>query len=168
MIAIAYTLLFCFLGAQMIRWLMPRKSPLVRAWLGVSLGVLMEMGLPALCANALDFTVAAHIAAVAAALLLTAPSSSQPEVPILLRFPAPAECTVLLPWLLAALLALLSWTGFRSGMRPLTAAAPALFAGLFFVGNSFLFLGLLGAILLRALAEWFLQWKRCAHRCRTP
>ena len=105
---------------------------------------------------------------VAAALLLTAPSSSQPEVPILLRFPAPAECTVLLPWLLAALLALLSWTGFRSGMRPLTAAAPALFAGLFFVGNSFLFLGLLGAILLRALAEWFLQWKRCAHRCRTP
>ena len=105
---------------------------------------------------------------VAAALLLTAPSSSQPEVPILLRFPAPAECTVLLPWLLAALLALLSWTGFRSGMRPLTAAAPALFAGLFFVGNSFLVLGLLGAILLRALAEWFLQWKRCAHRCRTP
>ena len=72
MIAIAYTLLFCFLGAQMIRWLMPRKSPLVRAWLGVSLGVLMEMGLPALCANALDFTVAAHIAAVAAALLLAA------------------------------------------------------------------------------------------------
>ena len=67
MIAIAYTLSFCFLGAQMIRWLMPRKSPLVRAWLGVSLGVLMEMGLPALCANALDFTVAAHIAAVAAA-----------------------------------------------------------------------------------------------------
>ena len=72
MIAIAYTLSFCFLGAQMIRWLMPRKSPLVRAWLGVSLGVLMEMGLPALCANALDFTVAAHIAAVAAALLLGA------------------------------------------------------------------------------------------------
>ena len=54
MIAIAYTLSFCFLGAQMIRWLMPRKSPLVRAWLGVSLGVLMEMGLPALCANALS------------------------------------------------------------------------------------------------------------------
>ena len=54
MIAIAYTLSFCFLGAQMIRWLMPRKSPLVRAWLGVSLGMLMEMGLPALCANALD------------------------------------------------------------------------------------------------------------------
>ena len=26
MIAIAYTLSFCFLGAQMIRWLMPRKA----------------------------------------------------------------------------------------------------------------------------------------------
>ena len=60
------------LGVQMIRWLMPKKSPPVRAWLGVSLGVLMEMCLPALCANLLDFTFAAHIAAVAAALLLAA------------------------------------------------------------------------------------------------
>ena len=72
MIAIAYTLLFCGLGVLMLRWLMPQKSPLVRAWLGVSLGVLMEMGLPALCANLLDFTIAAHLAAVAAALLLAA------------------------------------------------------------------------------------------------
>ena len=72
MIAIAYTVLFCGLGVQMIRWLMPKKSPPVRAWLGVSLGVLMEMCLPALCANLLDFTFAAHIAAVAAALLLAA------------------------------------------------------------------------------------------------
>ena len=39
MIAIAYTVLFCGLGVQMIRWLMPKKSPPVRAWLGVSLGV---------------------------------------------------------------------------------------------------------------------------------
>ena len=72
MIAIAYTVLFCGLGVQMIRWLMPKKSPPVRAWLGVSLGVLMEMCLPALCANLLNFTFAAHIAAVAAALLLAA------------------------------------------------------------------------------------------------
>ena len=72
MIAIAYTVLFCGLGVQMIRWLMPKKSPPVRAWLGVSLGVLMEMCLPALCANLLDFTFAAHIAAVAAVLLLAA------------------------------------------------------------------------------------------------
>ena len=72
MIAIAYTVLFCGLGVQMIRWLMPKKSPPVRTWLGVSLGVLMEMCLPALCANLLDFTFAAHIAAVAAVLLLAA------------------------------------------------------------------------------------------------
>lgn len=72
MIAIAYTLLFCGLGVQMIRWLMPKKSPLVRAWLGVSLGVLMEMSFPAYCAYLFDFTAAAHIAAAAAALLLTA------------------------------------------------------------------------------------------------
>ena len=61
MIAIAYTVLFCGLGVQMIRWLMPKKSPPVRAWLGVSLGVLMEMCLPALCANLLDFTFAAAL-----------------------------------------------------------------------------------------------------------
>ena len=48
MIAIAYTVLFCGLGVQMIRWLMPKKSPPVRAWLGVSLGVLMEMCLTAI------------------------------------------------------------------------------------------------------------------------
>ena len=72
MIAIAYTLLFCSLGMQMIRWLMPKKSPLVRAWLGVSLGMLMEMGLPAMCANLFGFTVAAHIAAAAAAVALAA------------------------------------------------------------------------------------------------
>ena len=72
MIAIAYTLLFCGLGVQMIRWLMPKKSPLVRAWLGVSLGILMEMGLPALRANLFGFTVAAHIAAAAAAVALAA------------------------------------------------------------------------------------------------
>ena len=61
MIAIAYTVLFCGLGVQMIRWLMPKKSLPVRAWLGVSLGVLMEMCLPALCANLLDFTFAAAL-----------------------------------------------------------------------------------------------------------
>lgn len=52
MIAIAYTVLFCGLGVQMIRWLMPKKSPPVRAWLGVSLGVLIgNMPSQALCAN---------------------------------------------------------------------------------------------------------------------
>lgn len=72
MIAIAYTVLFCGLGVQMIRWLMPKKVRRFERGLGVSLGVLMEMCLPALCANLLDFTFAAHIAAVAAALLLAA------------------------------------------------------------------------------------------------
>ena len=49
-----------------------RRQLAVMAAVGVSLGVLMEMCLPALCANLLDFTFAAHIAAVAAALLLAA------------------------------------------------------------------------------------------------
>ena len=32
MIAIAYTVLFCGLGVQMIRWLMPKKSRFERGW----------------------------------------------------------------------------------------------------------------------------------------
>ena len=66
MISIAYLLLYMAAGMQMIRFLLPRKSPLVRAWLGAALGMLLEMQLPALFAWLFGFTIKAHIAAVAA------------------------------------------------------------------------------------------------------
>ena len=66
MISIAYLLLYMAAGMQMIRFLLPRKSPLVRAWLGAALGMLLEMQLPALFAWLFGFTIQAHIAAVAA------------------------------------------------------------------------------------------------------
>lgn len=73
MISIAYLLLFMAAGVQMIRFLLPRKSPLVRGWLGAALGVLLEMQLPALFAWLFGFTIWAHIAAVVAlAAILTA------------------------------------------------------------------------------------------------
>ena len=39
MISIAYLLLYMAAGVQMIRFLLPRKSPLVRGWLGAALGM---------------------------------------------------------------------------------------------------------------------------------
>jgi len=55
-----YLAVFLVCGVMMVRWLLPRHSPLTRAWLGMSLGLLMMMWLPALCAFALDFTLTAH------------------------------------------------------------------------------------------------------------
>ena len=66
MIAIGYLAFFVLGGLMIIRFLLPGKSPLTRAWLGVSLGVLLMMQLPALFAYALRFSVAAHIAAAVA------------------------------------------------------------------------------------------------------
>ena len=66
MISIVYLLLYMAAGMQMIRFLLPRKSPLVRGWLGAALGMLLEMQLPALFAWLFGFTIKAHIAAVAA------------------------------------------------------------------------------------------------------
>ena len=68
MAAILYTLLFVMGGAAIIRTQLPGKSPLARAFLGLALGILLEMQLPALCANLFDFTLKAHY--VAAVLLM--------------------------------------------------------------------------------------------------
>ncbi|MBQ7826596.1 MAG: hypothetical protein IJ337_09690 [Clostridia bacterium] len=64
MAAILYTVLFLIGGAAIIRTQLPGKSPLVRAFLGLALGLLLEMQLPALCANVFDFTLKAHYVAV--------------------------------------------------------------------------------------------------------
>ena len=63
MAAILYTLLFLMGGAVIIRTQLPGKSPLVRAFLGLALGLLLEMQLPALCAHVFDFTLKAHYVA---------------------------------------------------------------------------------------------------------
>ena len=63
MAAILYLALFLLGGVLIVRSLLPGKSPLVRIWLGISLGFLLLMQLPALFAHLLDFTYAAHGAA---------------------------------------------------------------------------------------------------------
>ena len=63
MAAIVFTLLFVAGGLAMVRLILPRKSPVIRVWLGVALGFLLLMTLPALCAHALRFSLMAHYAA---------------------------------------------------------------------------------------------------------
>ena len=63
MLAILYLLLFGYCGTLMIFCLFPQKSVVVRVWLGLCLGLILMMWLPALCAFVLKFSIAAHAAA---------------------------------------------------------------------------------------------------------
>ena len=65
MLAVIYFLLFVHCGMVITFSLFPRKSPVVRVWLGMSLGLALMMWLPALFAFLWGFTVASHIAAMA-------------------------------------------------------------------------------------------------------
>ncbi len=60
MLATLYLALYLLCGLAIIRYLLPRQSPLTRAWLGLSLGLLLMMWLPALFAFAVKFSLLAH------------------------------------------------------------------------------------------------------------
>ena len=62
-LGVLYLLVFLAAGCTCVRFLLPRKSLLTRVWLGVSLGLLLMMWLPALIAFAVDFTWTAHLLA---------------------------------------------------------------------------------------------------------
>ncbi|MBQ7850830.1 MAG: hypothetical protein IJ343_13980 [Clostridia bacterium] len=59
-------------GLLIIRFLLPRHAPLTRVWLGLSLGLLLMMWLPALLAFAESFTVKAHLLALIPLCVVTA------------------------------------------------------------------------------------------------
>ena len=63
MIAFLYLAVYLFCGLFIIRCLLPRLSVLTRAWLGMSLGLLLLMWLPALLAFAVKFSVTGHLLA---------------------------------------------------------------------------------------------------------
>ena len=71
MAAVLYTFLFMLGGAAIIRFQLPRKSPVTRVFLGAALGLLLQMQLPALCAWVFDFSLAAHAAAAVLLLIIT-------------------------------------------------------------------------------------------------
>ena len=69
--SLSYLALYLSLGVLTVRFLLPRHKPLNRIWLGLSLGVLEEMWLPALCAFVFSFTALAHAAAAGLLLVIT-------------------------------------------------------------------------------------------------
>jgi len=71
-IAGLYLAIYLACGVMAVRWLLPRHSPLARVWLGASLGLVLLMWLPALCAFGLNFTWQAHAVALAPLAGLTA------------------------------------------------------------------------------------------------
>ena len=71
MLAILYFLLFEGCGTAIVCFLLPRKPFSVRLWMGMCLGILLMMWLPALLAFACDFTLAAHLWALLPLALLT-------------------------------------------------------------------------------------------------
>ena len=52
MLSLLYLLVYLFAGCVIIRALLPAQRPQVRVWLGLSLGLLLLMWLPALLAFA--------------------------------------------------------------------------------------------------------------------
>ena len=61
MLAIAYFLLYALCGVGIAFLLLPRVRPVARCWLGLALGLALEMWLPLLCALICQFTVAAQL-----------------------------------------------------------------------------------------------------------
>ncbi len=72
MLSIVYLLLFLAGGVWLTRMLLPRRRPVVRVYLGLSLGVLLLMWLPALWAHAVRFSYTAHWLAAGTLVLLCA------------------------------------------------------------------------------------------------
>ena len=69
--SLVYTFMFLFFGVTAVRFLLPRHRPLNRLWLGLSLGLLEEMWLPAIGAFLFSFDVEAHVFAAGVVFLLT-------------------------------------------------------------------------------------------------
>ena len=72
LLSLGYLLAFEALGVTGARFLLPRRRPLDRLWLGLCLGLLEEMTLPALFAFAFSFGAAAHALALGTGAALTA------------------------------------------------------------------------------------------------
>lgn len=64
MFAVAYLLLFLLCGTGIVFQLLPRVRFVARVWLGLCLGLMLMMFLPALCAFLWDFSLTAHMAAI--------------------------------------------------------------------------------------------------------
>ncbi len=69
--SLIYTFLYLYAGVMTVRFLLPRQRPMNRLWLGLSLGLLEEMWLPAIGAAFFTFGAEAHVFGAGLLLLLT-------------------------------------------------------------------------------------------------
>ena len=69
--SLTYTVLYLYAGYMTVRFLLPRQRPLNRLWLGLSLGLLEEMWLPAIGAIWFAFGAEAHVFGAAVLFVLT-------------------------------------------------------------------------------------------------
>ena len=69
--SLIYTILYLYAGVMTVRFLLPRHRPLNRLWLGMSLGLLEEMWLPAIGAIWFSFGAEAHVFGAAVLFVLT-------------------------------------------------------------------------------------------------
>ena len=69
--SLIYTFLYLYAGVMTVRFLLPRHRPLNRLWLGLSLGLLEEMWLPAIGAMIFTFGAEAHVFGAAVLFALT-------------------------------------------------------------------------------------------------
>lgn len=71
MLFIPYLALYLLAGILIVRWLLPLQRPQYRLWLGLSLGLMLLMWLPALMAFLLSFSVTGHLLALLPLALVT-------------------------------------------------------------------------------------------------
>ena len=69
--SLLYTLLYLYAGVLIVRFLLPRHRLLNRLWMGMSLGLLAEMWLPAIGAVWFTFGAEAHVFGAAAMIIVT-------------------------------------------------------------------------------------------------
>lgn len=69
--SLVYSFLYLYAGVITVRFLLPRHRPLNRLWLGLSLGLLEEMWLPATGAMLFTFDAMAHVFGAAVLFVLT-------------------------------------------------------------------------------------------------
>ena len=72
MLMLPYLLCYLACGMLIVRWQLPRLRPLYRGWVGLSLGLLLMMWLPALIAFVDRFSLRGHLLALFPLALLTA------------------------------------------------------------------------------------------------
>lgn len=96
MAGIGYFLLFSVGGIAIVYFLLPKIRPVAKAYLGLCLGVLLMMWLPALFAFVLDFTVRAHLAALGLLCVLVLAAGLLRDKTTQMRFSAPDKRLLIL------------------------------------------------------------------------